>query len=717
MESNDYGLTTACVEDCLAQAIEEIRLAEAQGKGNPGTYDEDFGDLPIFNCVSTEMMKTRCDLDIPHVGALMGIKVESIVHAAAVARDMGGFITPEDVINSTDEVFKSGFGTVCQILEMNFAPAADPETQAGNYSAPYYHLVSSEMDQIYSGLTGPLKIACYASTEREGARTLTSVKKAAKGRLYELRFVQKSSIHEDFKGFSPHIVLLDRYLSEVYLTNSWHIHPSFFGSALRRLGFFFDLDTVRLRQNVKEPHAKPSMMIRQFDPYMGPAGAAVVEVHVRHKDKDYDRVFLDYVVPPDSFKERGWATETTSARAYVGTRVSASVAHRMKYLDLEPLRLVTIRKAGMCVPPAPFPSTDQWSDLAICPFPMTDTNRGKAFGPVDLLYHPLGPVKYGIKWDGVEAELRSTGSHLYYSLRDGTCRFAKWDGPNFRLQLEHMERGPPIVVDVLDAPSLSCATFSERWAWVDTFVSNWLGCPYGLQEWYDECPRALPNHSDGVVVQPADAPPGRWGMYGTARYLKTSYTIDAAMGGHVAEFTLDGKHVRDRPDKAVGNPPETVHDICEAITLADFQAFNALLDMDQDRVFPNAWRVFDTDDPFEERLRGAEPLFILACLHPRFVNYHEITRRPIFMAPHSNKLPEPIRFRSWLIERMGKAVQEAVFPDWLLEVWKVRPVPPTLDELDILAPPPSGFLTVDDFDFNVPDDEIEVVECLPSTST
>jgi len=501
---------------------------------------------------------------------------------------------------------------------------------------------------------------------------------------------------------------MDRYLSEIYLADEWKILPSHFKTALRRFGFYFDIETVRFRQNAKEPHVKPSMMVRQFDPYVGPAGAAVVEVHVRHGDKEYDRVFLDYVVPPDAFSLPGWTTETASARAYIKRAGNASLTHRMKYLDLEPMRLVAIRRAGCSVPPNAFPPPEAWVDLPVSPFEMTDTNRGKAFGPVDLLYHPLGQAKFGVKWDGVEAELRSTGDSLYYTTRAGKSRMAPWPGPKFRLQLEEMKTGPPIVVDVLDAPNLRSATFAERWAWIDTFVANWLNCPYGMQEWFDD-PPAVPTGGDGIVVQPCDAPPGRWGIYGTARYHNDTYTIDAVVEGHVCEFTTDGTKVRDRPDKHEGNPPDAAHGIMSAISLSEFRSYHALLNLDREELFPKAWEYLNRPSiSHEDKLKAADPLCILACLHPAFVDYGPLSRvSRLGLLPHSKRVPPARRFRSWLLERKGEAVQEVKYPEWLIEVWNRRPLPPTLEEIEALLPPPSGFLSADPFVFNVPDEDLE----------
>jgi hypothetical protein len=98
------------------------------------------------------------------------------------------------------------------------------------------------------------------------------------------------------------------------------------------------------------------------------------------------------------------------------------------------------------------------------------------------------------------------------------------------------------------------------------------------KKWYPR-PALVPTLSDGrreIVCQPIVAVAGHFHGVGSARYLKTDWTIDLLMPGGVQEFQLRedgsvGKFLRNRPDKSEGNSRKAAARQLEAATEEDVE--------------------------------------------------------------------------------------------------------------------------------------------------
>jgi len=156
-----------------------------------------------------------------------------------------------------------------------------------------------------------------------------------------------------------------------------------------------------------------------------------------------------------------------------------------------------------------------------------------------------------------------------------TCPYKK----DFILQAECMEssKGVSLVVtDVLVAPWGSSGNFISRWRWLENVYEAYPNkFPFMLQQWHrlgTPGMNTLLNHAqEGLVIQGVLASPSAIVQgAGSARYIKRRWTVERMCDGMICEYDLEGKYVRDRPDRKKPNPPHVISRIENAITYEAF---------------------------------------------------------------------------------------------------------------------------------------------------
>jgi len=249
-------------------------------------------------------------------------------------------------------------------------------------------------------------------------------------------------------------------------------------------------------------------------------------------------------------------------------------------------------------------------------------NKGKPLQPYESQYIDAAACWIAEKRDGVPVKV--VFSHKAMEFVTADMRVFKPVGFKSHLTLDFMLQAELIVlpdkpncysvvvVDVLVAPWGVSGSFLCRWRWLQAIYGTGEGWPFQLQEWVNVgTPRAielLHNAREGVVLQSLTAPPSSLkGGLGSARYVKRIWTVDVRdADGVVSEFTMEGKFVRFRPDKATGNPSQVVDTIRTAVQYNQFvlylfskyvgtysASWKRLTQYIVDRVPPREWSIAD----------------------------------------------------------------------------------------------------------------------------
>lgn len=242
----------------------------------------------------------------------------------------------------------------------------------------------------------------------------------------------------------------------------------------------------------------------------------------------------------------------------------------------------------------------------------TPHNKGLPLLPYESQYITHSHCWLAVKRDGFAGTLAYSqkGLELFVPHLNKSFKYKNFTGEYFHdfvLQVEVMSSSSEdchidldetkmwvVVLDVLVAPWGISGSFVARWRWLESIYTDskkHILWPFFLQEWAvlgsQRSLRMILDAKEGVVCQSLTAPPSaiKDGA-GSARYVKRLYTKDVRdAGGKIIECTLDGKFVRDRPDKKFANPKVVVDRLNEALdyrvfTLYVFSKYYATLTAD-----------------------------------------------------------------------------------------------------------------------------------------
>jgi len=230
------------------------------------------------------------------------------------------------------------------------------------------------------------------------------------------------------------------------------------------------------------------------------------------------------------------------------------------------------------------------ADAQLCVKP----NKGLPLQPYQEQYVDAENVWIAEKKDGISAKLVyshksftivAPGAEVF-KIRMGNNLDASWTGPDFLCFILMVELVPAmsgsghatrtgvpywiVVTDVLVAPWGESGSFIARWKWLEDVYSRGTW-PFVLQKWFNlrdpDVLVMLDLATEGVVIQNLLASPGaiKQGA-GSAMYVKRKYTIDKRIhDGTVAEFDLNDRYIRPRPDKTHGNPQSVIDKIKRAV--------------------------------------------------------------------------------------------------------------------------------------------------------
>jgi len=269
--------------------------------------------------------------------------------------------------------------------------------------------------------------------------------------------------------------------------------------------------------------------------------------------------------------------------------------------ELQVVACVDVRACAAEPPPdlVPIPGyCDHWRrkyeyashELAYMGFPL---NHGRALTADDLLYMGPGAIAVAYKRNGIEGRMVLRRGAIDLKLGDG--RFFQIGALPFdfdhtwQLQVEVVAKGDRInrvyVTDVYRTGLRTPTSFKARWQRLTElyhrnpmlaqfFEPNYF-CMVPHPRTLEDMFKRQPDDTDGWVVMPLHAPPGKPGEnFGSARYLKRVVTVDTLAGdGIVWETDLKGMPLKVRLDRKDGNTDLQVAHLLRALTPEEYLAY------------------------------------------------------------------------------------------------------------------------------------------------